>query len=31
MKEVMAMDKDRVNVLDLLRKDAPDADLDFLR
>ena len=31
MKEVTAMDKDRMNVLDLLRKDAPDADLDFLR
>ena len=25
------MAKDRMNVLELLRKEAPDADLDFLR
>ena len=31
MKEVTAMAKDRMNVLELLRKEAPDADLDFLR
>ena len=31
MKEVTAIAKDRMNVLELLRKEAPDADLDFLR
>ena len=31
MKEVTAMAKDRMDVLELLRKEAPDADFDFLR
>src|SRR5690606_39082811 len=30
-REVTAMAKDRMDVLGLLRKEAPDADLDFLR
>ena len=31
MKEVNAMANDGMDVLKLLRKEAPDADLDFLR